>query len=1047
MKCARVLGIAFACAGFASVASAQGNQARAITGKQASKYAPWSFEEDFSKGIPAWMSFPLAQDIGYDPSIYTTAEDRVPALVRDVVAAGQRDLLFGVARPLRFHMTPSSVIDISYELSVCGTVRRIDLLLGDQNGKRYAASLPARSGPQHLRIDGRTLGIGPAGADAELTVLEADVSKPILGSHNRLTVRNFTVHAQRVPELPLAYPTLDVSRGMDLAVAEEYVRANSKLRVQLQPGPGNTEVTVWDGSGVVANRLNAGSKTSLEISLAGAVTPGLWRARIERDGKVADFRFLVLSEVPSHPRVLLDAERLRQLSAPPYAQPLAQSIHQKATELAHQIAYNSHTGDNIAALPHDSVFPGLPEYFALMENYSSAIAYNALDFRLTGNADALESARRALLTISAWPAWTPSWFAAHGLHTYYEVGVFTQRVALGYDLIADRLTGHEKQVVAAALLHNSIEPSLQEYFWNDRMPLAASNHMAQSIGGAIEACVATYGDIPNWDAHFAPALAELIADYENLLQGVFAGDGSGAEPAGYQMFAQEGMSFGMAALHALHIRPRGSERMLEGFNWLRYIAVRPELILGTGDSGRSLSVLSGYAWSAEHSGDAAARSFYEMAPRWTLSALLRPAEHSSSAPAEAPGLLDLVCCTSPASPAAAAPPSKIFPSRGSVALRSSWSPDDTVVSIRVGPWFNHEHHDQGSFQVAAFGEELISEAGYADYYKESHYADYFTQSAGHNTVLIDGDAFSQNSYDGRFWPAFQNYPRVIRYVLGQGLDYLYADLAPAYNGSLKKYSREFVFLKPSLLIVHDQIQAPQTHRFSFLVHLPAGDQVQAAGAEATVTGKAASARILAAGENAEWILERTPATDGVYTGFEKSPFRLPSRVRLDSPQTAHQEFLVGMNFANTDSGDQDFHSVAAAAGRGFEQKTAESTLAAIFRSHPGELSYDSASTDGEVLALQGTHDSRQVFAAGARSLSDGNRVTYSSDALTDLVITSGSSQDVLEVFASMPTSVTVQVQRSVRAVKVDGQPSQARISGKVVTLRIPEGEHRVSILH
>ena len=175
-----------------------------------------------------------------------------------------------------------------------------------------------------------------------------------------------------------------------------------------------------------------------------------------------------------------------------------------------------------------------------------------------------------------------------GTHTYYEAGVFTQRAALGYDLIADELSPEEKSQIAEAFWKNSIRPTLDEYFTYDRLPIAASNHEAQSVGGAIEACVALYGDVPDWTTRLGPALAELVVSYERLLDGLFPGDGSEAEPAGYEHFAMEGMSWGMAALHALDIRPRGFEKMMKSFWWLRYAQVRPDLVLDTGDFGSEL---------------------------------------------------------------------------------------------------------------------------------------------------------------------------------------------------------------------------------------------------------------------------------------------------------------------------------------------------------------------------------------------------------------------------------------------------------------------------
>ena len=75
---------------------------------------------------------------------------------------------------------------------------------------------------------------------------------------------------------------------------------------------------------------------------------------------------------------------------------------------------------------------------------------------------------------------------AHGIHTYYEVGIFTQRAALGYDLIADELSPEDKVLIAEAFWKESIRPTLDDYFAINRLPISVSNHEAHSVSGAIE---------------------------------------------------------------------------------------------------------------------------------------------------------------------------------------------------------------------------------------------------------------------------------------------------------------------------------------------------------------------------------------------------------------------------------------------------------------------------------------------------------------------------------------------------------------------------------
>src|SRR5581483_6530023 len=114
-----------------------------------------------------------------------------------------------------------------------------------------------------------------------------------------------------------------------------------------------------------------------------------------------------------------------------------------------------------------------------------------------------------LLALAAWKTWTPPRFASHGMHTYYETGIVAQRLALAYDLLSAELTAADKQQAADALWTKCIAPTVDEYFTYDRMPTAASNWMANSVGGALAAAIAT-ADTPGWRGREGIALAQLL---------------------------------------------------------------------------------------------------------------------------------------------------------------------------------------------------------------------------------------------------------------------------------------------------------------------------------------------------------------------------------------------------------------------------------------------------------------------------------------------------------------------------------------------------------
>lgn len=926
--------------------------------------APWSFEANFAHGIPGWISYPLAQDEGYDPSLYTAHIGGKPALVRDVTAYGQHVLRVGVLRPVRFHATPSSFILLRYNLQACGPIASVRVILASESGKKYAASLPSGDRENTVRVGGRQFGIPAGGAAIDAVVLEAEIVHPLRGSHNRLMLFSFRIDAQRAL--------------LDLLTA-----APQPTAYKIEP----------------------------------------------------------------HPRLLLTASRLEQLRSMAGSLALLQSVGREAARLRNSLAYNREAGLNIALLSPDSVFPGLIQYFQLMENYSQAIALNALDYRLSGDAAALDAARKALRTIATWPTWTPPWFHAHGLQTYYEVGVFTQRVAAGYDLIAGQLTPEEKLRIAGALWRNSIQPTLTDYFFNDRLPIASSNHMANSVGGALAACAALYGDVPGWNERLGAAISELTAAYERLLRGLFPGDGSEAEPAGYEDFAMEGMSYGAAALKALGIRPRSMDRMDKGFWWLRYVFFAPGEVLDTGDTSGNLSSLSGYAWIAKNASDPAARAFYDSAKEGTLAAFVAAARAGGSP--QPPSLLDLACCTRPAAGVPEPPLARIFAGRGSAAMRSGWTPGSTVISLRVGPWFNHEHHDEGSFQAAAFGEPLIAEAGYADYYRDPRYADYFSQAPGHNVVLLDHDPFSQEDYDGRYWPALQRYPSLRAHVFSKALDFISANLAPAYNDGahLEAYMRDYVFILPDVLIVHDSLRAPQAHQFTFLLHPPPGDRVTMAGGQAEIYGKSARAVITAGGPNRQWTIRPAPVPENAYKDLDRVNL-LPRQVlRLASSRAPAADFLVGMRFQKTSEGISPLTPISISEGEGF--RSADGALTVLFGAGRArlELPAGEAATDGRVLADLKSAAAETFLIADATRLSARDQaLLLSCSAPISAALRRTQRGEQVDVDCTAQTNLEIRAPQAPRSVLVDGVRVPGRAGDGMISISgLTQGTHVVRI--
>lgn len=1000
------------------------------------RQVPWTFRADFHHGFTGWMSYPLPQDIGFDPTLLVEQGPSGPTLIRQVVSVGESRVSAGFIRPLHFLANAGTRVHLRYTTTWPSAGASLKLLLAGEDGRRYETALPA-SGDHEITIGGEKLKLPDTVVAIEAIVMMGSAAQHAKGDTNRIELREFQVDALRPAQVSLVRPALlaDPDRSR---VAAQIVDPAAGLLLELGAGTFPVQVALKDGAGRTAVNRALAAPGRHVIPLGADARPGLWTASLKTANAQSDFSFLVLPAIPVHPRVLLSSERLAQLRSGAEFAALRKQIHEQARAQSAKLKDAADAGAEIAGLPagrtlRPSYDGELTSYPQLIEGYSSAIALGALDYTLAGDTASLEAARRELLAVARWSTWTPNQFASHGMHTYYETGIFGQRLAFAYDLIASSLSPEEKRQVEEAFWTKCIEPTVEEYFLYNRMPTAASNWMANSLGGALAAAVAVAGDVPDWRDREGVALAQLIAAYEWNLRGLFPGDGSEREPAGYHHFAMEGLSWGAAALRGLHIQPAGMADMLEGFWAPNYAMVSPSLMLDTGDFHGEYLSLAGFAFGAEFGGIPALRAFYDRLDKR----------------GQTPDLLDLLCCTRAPEPAHEAPLSRIFGTRGSAVLRSAWEPDSTVITLRAGPWFNHEHHDQGSFQVAAFGTRLISEAGYANYYLDPNYSAYFTQAPGHNTVLVDDDAFSQADYDGPFWSALQKYATFTDHLLSSGLDYIAAAMAPAYGSRVSGYERQYLFLAPDVLIVRDDLRAAQPHVFTWLLHAAEGAAVDAQGSRATIRVGDAEADVTAGGASAAWELRKMPLPASIlqYSGnvlqHPNGDREAPQRyaLRLSAPSAANARFEVAMQFRRHSAAGSELQPIEISNASGFSGGTSD--VWALFRKAPGELRFHGLTSDGAVFAGRGGEN---WIAIGMRSVGEGGGPLLTASTAVNAAWSRSAEGIMLNLYLNAPTAITVRAAGTIASVSVDGVASRYRTrNGNLELSSLPKGEHRVWI--
>ena len=164
-----------------------------------------------------------------------------------------------------------------------------------------------------------------------------------------------------------------------------------------------------------------------------------------------------------------------------------------------------------------------------------------------------------------------------------------------------------------------------------------------------------------------------------------------------------------------------------------------------------------------------------------------------------------------------APTAACFPTAGVVTMRSGWDADATYVGLKSGrSTANHSHLDSNSFVVSARGQRLLIDEGLWEY----TITDFFDTSGprfdfdanatiGHNTLMVDGKGQLHGPRHGGAIVAFDPGPDV---------DVATADASTAYGSRLGRYLRTLVFVKPSTLLVLDEVRADRPRYLEWLFH-------------------------------------------------------------------------------------------------------------------------------------------------------------------------------------------------------------------------------------
>jgi hypothetical protein len=234
------------------------------------------------------------------------------------------------------------------------------------------------------------------------------------------------------------------------------------------------------------------------------------------------------------------------------------------------------------------------------------------------------------------------------------------------------------------------------------------------------------------------------------------------------------------------------------------------------------------------------------------------------------------------------------PGTGTVFARTAWSKDAVWVAMNSGPpWGDHQHLDQGHFEIARGPDLLAIDPG--------DYDSYSTMS--HNTILVDDD------HENMRWTPNQGIwgktATTARFEDANGVAYAEADFGAAYNPdgypddhaqrSVLRAERELVFSRSPLqgargasarVVLYDRVTlAKPDYGATWTVHASSAPAVDGARTRVRVGGSGLVVTTLEPqGAKATVVREPTVKSEDMFTKNDPAEGITSFRVEVASPR-------------------------------------------------------------------------------------------------------------------------------------------------------------------
>jgi hypothetical protein len=371
-------------------------------------------------------------------------------------------------------------------------------------------------------------------------------------------------------------------------------------------------------------------------------------------------------------------------------------------------------------------------------------------------------------------------------------------------------------------------------------------------------------------------------------------------------------------------------------------------------------------------------------------------------------------------------PVRLYRDVGTTVFRSGWTKDDFLFVLRTGPFYNHQHIDQGTFWLADRGKIFISERHGSTYYDDPFYQSHYTQPVAHSTILVDGNEQSQRVGDPlAYIPGLEDHAFIHQFLDGESAAFVSGDITELYWGKVRELRRNVLYLKPRTILMLDTVAPDDEDRdISLLYQAGRLADISASAGGSRVRKDQAALRI-----HHLWPPEVKAAAEEtplyIFTLKNEKPLEREGLLKVTARTSGKP--LVIANLLGTALGEK----AEVTPGNGCVQGRVDGGDF-IFSTRPGEV-FEQGRWKTDALAV--TWNDRTILAALCTTLSDGGRTVLRSADPVTVEYRPGR----IKYSAARPVSLSVRSGARPAAVTLDGR----KLTGLVWDAE--SGEFRVTL--